>query len=86
MTQRLKQLDEEVPNATVKAEGAQEAWSTATDSQRKADLKEILQQLQDDNEQLLAERRALAAQLTSLGLQTPPLAHDCSVSDAKRMV
>ena len=47
VTQRLKQLDEEIANATVKAEGAQEAWSTATDPQQKADLKEILQQLQD---------------------------------------
>lgn len=71
VTQRLKQLDEEIANATVKAEGAQEAWSTATDPQQKADLKEILQQLQNDNEQLLKERRALAAN-TSLGLQTSP--------------
>ena len=69
MTQRLKQLDEEVANVTVKAEGAQEAWLRATDPQRKADLKEILQQLQDDKKELLAERRVLAAQLTGPGVQ-----------------
>ena len=86
VNQRRQQLDTEIANANAEAKEAQQAWLSATAPQKKADLKEVWQQLVKDKEILLTERKALSAQLTGTGVHTPLLAHNCPVSAAKHMV
>lgn len=76
MTQRLEQLDKDIAKATADANQAWDAYQRETDPRQEAKFEKRWQQLVKGEEDLLAERKALAAQLTGPGLHTPMLAHD----------